>query len=217
MTTDDYQNVTTSLVTRQLFTDAGIITVEGPVSSESLSQFSICDGLCHFRQSREQFQALKDIANLPEGLVFVAHIQGIIVGYITFLYPEFERWAQAGMPSLLELGAIEISKNWRNTGIATALVQIPFTTTLFEDKIIVSLECYWFWDTQGKKLNTWEYRKMLEVLFAKGGFVTKVTDDPDICSHPANLLSVRIGSLVSPETRSEFESVCYRGKTLICI
>lgn len=199
---------------RLLSTDRGVVVVEGPVAAERIKQFSICEGLCKFRQPKEQHLALMDIANLSEGQVYIAYQRETIIGYITFHYPEFERWAQSGMLSLLELGAIEVSRNWRGSKIAGALVQIPFDTEAMNDKIIISMECYWFWDLQGSNLNVFEYRDLMERLMAKGGFETKITDDPEICSHPANLLSVRIGKRVSEKDCQKFEAICYRSKWL---
>ncbi len=200
---------------RILYTEYGVVAVEGPVTAERISEFSMCEGLVKFRRPREQHLALMDIANLPEGLVYIAHQSDKIVGYITFHYPEFERWAQSGMFCLLELGAIEVSRNWRGSKIAAALVQIPFDTAVMNDKIIISMECYWFWDLQGSNLTVYEYRRLMEKLMGKGGFETKVTDDPDICSHPANLLSVRIGNQVTEKDRQKFETVCYQSKWLL--
>lgn len=202
-------------VKREVFTAHGIVSVEGPVSSERIKQFTLCEGLCKFRQPKEQHLALMDISNLPEGQVYIAYYKDTIVGYITFHYPEFERWAQSGLPCLLELGAIEVSRSWRGTGISSELVLIPFQNDVMEDKIIVSMECYWFWDLQGTNLTPYEYRRLMEHLLARSGFQTKLTDDPDICSHPANLLSVRIGSRVPVEICHDFEGVCYKSKWLL--
>ncbi|MDW7649978.1 MAG: N-acetyltransferase [Bacillota bacterium] len=200
---------------RMAYTDRGVVTVEGPVSASRIQQFAFCEGLCKFRQPSEQHLALMDISNLPEGLVYIATCKDTIVGYITFHYPEFERWAQSGMPCLLELGAIEVSREWRGTGISSELVLVPFQTDMMEDKIIVSMECYWFWDLQGTNLTPYEYRRLMENLLAKSNFQTKLTDDPDICSHPANLLSVRIGSRVPENICNQFEGLCYRSKWLL--
>lgn len=199
---------------RILYTDRGMVIVEGPVTSQRIRQFTMCDGLSKFRQPKEQHLALMDIADLPEGQVYIAHHRETIVGYITFHYPEFERWACSGMACLLELGAIEVSRNWRGSKVAVGLVQVPFDSNVMDDKIIVSMECYWFWDLQGTNLTAYEYRSLMENLLAKSGFVTKLTDDPDICSHPANLLSVRIGENVPAKDCLQFESVCYHGKWL---
>jgi acetoin utilization protein AcuA len=200
---------------RVVYTDRGIVMVEGPVSAQRISQFIMCQGLCKFRQPPQQQLALMDIANLPEGQVYIAYSQDTIVGYVTFHYPEFERWAQSGMPCLLELGAIEVSREWRSCGISVGLIQVPFDTETMEDKIIVSIECYWFWDLQGSNLTPMEYRKLMENLMGKSGFETKLTDDPDVCSHPANLLSVRVGSRVSEVDCMKFEGLCHRSKWLL--
>jgi acetoin utilization protein AcuA len=200
---------------RIIYTDRGVVIVEGPVSSQRVRQFRMCEGLCKFRQPREQHLALMDIADLPEGQVYIAHHQDTIIGYVTFHYPEFERWAQSGMECLLELGAIEVSRAWRQCGVSVGLIQIPFDTDIMEDKIIVSVECYWFWDLQGTDLAPFQYRKLMENLMGKSGFVTKQTDDPDICSHPANLLSVRIGSHVSEDDCYKFETLRYKSKWLL--
>jgi acetoin utilization protein AcuA len=205
----------TGVSERILYTERGVVIVEGPVSSQRIKQFSMSEGLCKFRQPNQQQLALMDIAALPEGQVYLACHQDTIVGYITFHYPEFERWAQSGMPSLLELGAIEVSKEWRGNGISVGLIQIPFDTEIMEDKIIISMECYSFWDLQGTNLTPFEYKKLMENLMGKSGFETKLTDDPDICSHPANILSVRIGSCVPEQDCIKFESVCYRSKWLL--
>ena len=67
---------------RILSTDQGVVFIEGPVSSERIREFTMCNGLCKFRQPREQHLALADIANLPEGLVFIAHHDNEIIAYI---------------------------------------------------------------------------------------------------------------------------------------
>ncbi|MCW3491021.1 N-acetyltransferase [Dethiobacter alkaliphilus] len=210
-----FKQVQHDISERTLYTERGTINLMGPVSAQSINRFVMCVGLAKFRQPQQQHQALMDIANLPEGQVFIACHENTIVGYITFHYPEFERWAQSGILSLLELGAIEVSSQWRETGIAGELVKIPFYTDYMEDKIIVSMECYWFWDLQGSNLSPWEYRRVMENLLDRSGFKTTLTDDPDICSHPANLLSVRIGSRVPQEVCNKFEKVCYRGKWML--
>ncbi len=203
------------LITKILYSERGIIQVKGPVTQDCLRNLVMCEGLSRFRRPHEQHLALIDIAGLPEGLVFVAQNEDTIVGYITFHYPEFERWAQSGMACLLELGALEVSRHWRGLGISKELVSIPFVTGSLEDRIIVSLECYWCWDLQNTNLALFEYRDMMEKLLAAPGFVTKTTDDPDIACHPANLLSVRIGSQVSEEDIHSFERLRFKGKWLI--
>lgn len=67
-----------------------------------------------FRKPREQFDALVDISELPEGRIIIAHNGETLLGYVTFHYPdEMERWSEAGMKDLLELGAVEVADDYR--------------------------------------------------------------------------------------------------------
>lgn len=192
--------------------DHSFITVSGPLSPEQLEACRMCSGLNNFRRPEDQHRALIDIARLPEGKVYAAMAGDLIVGYITFHYPEFDRWARSGIENLLELGAIEVSKHWRGLGIAKALVQAPFETGLMDDKIIVSLECYHSWDLRDSGLSVWEYKKMLEKLLAGAGFVTTPTDDPEIICHPANMLSVRIGPNADQRDIDKFRSLLFSNR-----
>lgn len=195
-----------------LCSDQNVITVSGPLTPEQLEACRMCDGLDNFRRPNEQHRALIDIARLPEGQIYAAIAGNLIVGYITFHYPEFDRWARSGIENILELGAIEVSRHWRGLGIAKALVQAPFETNLMEDKIIVSLECYHSWDLQECNLTVWEYKKMLEQLLAGPGFVSTPTDDPEIICHPANVLSVRIGSHADQREIDKFKSLLFSNR-----
>jgi acetoin utilization protein AcuA len=202
-------------IQRILDTERGTVYVEGPVNHAHLREYTMCSGLDKFRQPHDQQLALVDISSLAEGLVYIARKDSLIVGYITFHYPEFERWAQSGMQCLLELGALEVSRHWRGLGISKELVQIPFCDSTMEDNIVISMECYWSWDLRNTDMTVWEYRKMMENLLNKPGFKTVTTDDPDIASHPANMLSVRVGSQVCEEDIRKFETLRFRGKWLL--
>ena len=200
---------------RVLETEHGTVYIEGPENPGRLRDYTMCSGLNKFRQPNDQHNALIDISKLSEGLVYIARKDTLIVGYITFHYPEFERWAQSGMQCLLELGALEVSKHWRGLGISKELVQIPFCDSRMESNIVISMECYWSWDLRNTDMTVWEYRNMMENLLKKPGFKTVSTDDPDIASHPANILSVRIGNQVYEEDIYKFESLRFRGKCIL--
>jgi acetoin utilization protein AcuA len=202
-------------IQRIIDTVHGTVYVEGPVAPGYLRDCTMCSGLDKFRQPHDQHLALIDISGLSEGLVYIARKDSLIVGYITFHYPEFERWAQSGMQCLLELGALEVSRHWRSFGISKELVQIPFCDGTMEDNIVISMECYWSWDLRNTDMSVWEYRHMMENLLKKPGFKTVATDDPDIASHPANMLSVRVGSQVCEEDICKFEKLRFHGKWLL--
>ncbi|MCL2338220.1 MAG: GNAT family N-acetyltransferase [Firmicutes bacterium] len=197
----------------QLAINKGTVSVEGPVSRTRLEAMAIDDGLGNFRSPRRQKEALMDIADLPEGLVYIAQIDEKIVGYVLFHYPgEFSRWIRH--PRLLELGAIEVSHNWQNRGLAKALLAEAFKNHSLEEFIVITTEFHWHWDLKGSGLNVWQYRDMLKKLFSSVGFKRRHTDDPEILEHQANMLMVRVGNNVSKSHADMFTDLTYQNSIL---
>lgn len=88
--------------------------IEGPLTHEDLKALTFDVHLTAFRDSEDQYEALLEITTLPEGRIYVARQDQLIVGYVTFHYPdEIERWSTGNLPYLIELGAIEVSINFR--------------------------------------------------------------------------------------------------------
>lgn len=189
----------------------GDIIVEGPVPPEKLRAYSMHVDLDAFRRPKEQFEALVEIAELPEGRIILAR-QGLeIVGYVTFHYPdELERWSEGQMEDLVELGAIEVADAYRGYGIAKTLVRTAFAEEQLENVIVFTTEYYWHWDLEKSKLSVWQYREMMENLMKSVDMVWFATDDPEICSHPANCLMVRIGKQVPLSSVEQFDRVRFR-------
>src|SRR5690625_3696087 len=79
--------------------------------------------------------------------------------------------------------------------------------TFMENYIIISTEYYCQLDLKGTNLSIWEYRKVMEKMMAAGGLTPAPTDDPEIISHPANCLVVRIGENVSEESIKQFDEL----------
>ncbi|MCU6340025.1 GNAT family N-acetyltransferase, partial [Enterobacter quasiroggenkampii] len=116
-----------------------------------------------FRRPTEQQQALIEIADLPEGRIIIAREGSTIVGYVTFHYPdELERWSDGGMDDLIELGAIEVAKDYRSLGLGRSMVSTAFEDEQMERYIVFTTEYYWHWDLDGTRMNVWDYRKMME-------------------------------------------------------
>ncbi|MDN8760623.1 N-acetyltransferase, partial [Staphylococcus aureus] len=70
-------------------------TIEGPVSYQYLKTLSFDESLNAFRPSNDQFEALLEITQLPEGRIYIAREDKHIIGYVTYHYPDdFERWAE---------------------------------------------------------------------------------------------------------------------------
>lgn len=191
------------------------LMIEGPISGAELAAYRFDDGLKAFRLPDMQHKALVEIADLSEGRVIVAREEDLVLGYVTFLHPDpLERWSQAKLPDLLELGAIEISPLVRAGGVAKKLLEVSFLDDAMEDYIIITTEYYWHWDLRGTGLDVWQYRKVMEKVMGSVGMIWLATDDPEICSHPANCLMAKIGKRVSPESVEAFDAMRFQNRFL---
>ncbi|MUK86817.1 GNAT family N-acetyltransferase [Ornithinibacillus sp. L9] len=189
-------------------TESGPVIIEGPLSSNELKQYSFHDQLIAFRPASKQFEALLGIADLPEGRIIVARSEDTIIGYVTYLHPDpLERWSEFNMDNLIELGAIEVIPSFRGAGVASGLLKVSMMDEYMENYIVISTEYYWHWDLDGTQLSIWDYRKVMEKMMASGGLLPAPTDDPEIISHPANCLMVRIGKHVDEESIKQFDTL----------
>ncbi|GIP39773.1 acetoin utilization protein AcuA [Paenibacillus sp. J31TS4] len=187
------------------------IRIEGPVSPSDIEQLTMHKDLDAFRRPKDQQEALAEIAGLPEGRIILARDEDVIVGYVTFHYPdEMENWSQANMEDLIELGAIEVADDYRQYGIGKRLIKLAFDKGQLENVIVFTTEYYWHWDLQGSGLSVWDYRKMMEKLMQSVDMVWYATDDPEISSHPANCLMVRIGKDVPLPSIEQFDRLRFR-------
>lgn len=194
------------------FQDKTII-IEGPLTPEQIIKLNMHPDLDAFRKPGDQHEALLQIAKLPEGRIIAALDGDCIVGYATFHYPdELERWSQAGMDDLIELGAIEIANEYRNLGLGKEIIQLAFLDGQLDDAIVFTTEYYWHWDLEGSGLDVWDYRKVMERLMKCVDMVWYATDDPEICSHPANCLMVRIGKNVPQSSVEQFDRIRFTRK-----
>jgi acetoin utilization protein AcuA len=187
------------------------IIVEGPVAPEHLNQYRMHPDLDAFRRPPEQFKALVEIAELPEGRIILSRIENIIIGYVTFHYAdEMERWSQGHMRDLTELGAIEVADDYRGLGLGKKMIRLAFEDGQLENMIVFTTEYYWHWDLEKSGLNVWEYRHMMEKLMKCVDMVWFATDDPEICSHPANCLMVRVGKQVPYSSVEQFDQIRFQ-------
>ncbi|WP_347491189.1 GNAT family N-acetyltransferase [Desulfoscipio sp. XC116] len=197
------------LTSKTVKTELGLLVYEGPVDGALLANCVIHTELSNFRQPELQKAALNIIADLPEGMVFIARNAQTIVGYVTFHYPdEYSRWFKH--PAVLELGGIEVANKYRQNRLGSELLDIAFNSRLMEKNIVITTEYFRHWDTKGNQMNIWEYRKMLDRLFGKVGFMSKPTDDPDILEHPVNVLMARCGSEVNYDELMLFEEMAFK-------
>ncbi|WP_332649410.1 GNAT family N-acetyltransferase [Lysinibacillus sp. 54212] len=197
----------------EMQTKHGTVLVEGPVPSEQLAQYTLHEDLTAFRPPKQQHQALIEIAKLEEGRIILIRNQQIVVGYVTYLYPDpLERWAEDRIDNMIELGAIEVIPSYRGTGSGKKMLEISFMGDEMEDYLVITTEYYWHWDLKGTGLNVWDYRKMMERMMSSSGFEYYATDDPEITSHPANCLMARVGKRVGSETMERFDRLRFRNR-----
>ncbi|REJ08271.1 GNAT family N-acetyltransferase [Halobacillus trueperi] len=189
-------------------TEHGPVIVEGPLPSEDLEKYTFHEGLTAFRPPEKQFEAIKGIADFEEGRIIIARHNEEIIGYVTYLHPDpLERWSEGSMEDLIELGAIEVIPKFRGYRIGSRLLRVSMMDEYMENYIIISTEYYWHWDLKGTGLNIWDYRKVMEKMMAAGGLTPSPTDDPEIISHPANCLMVKIGRHVSDSSVEQFDKL----------
>ncbi|MEF3303942.1 GNAT family N-acetyltransferase [Paenibacillus sp. GYB003] len=193
---------------REIEFDGRTLLVEGPVEPDRLRKLTMHPDLDAFRRPNDQHVALVEIAGLPEGRIILTRDGSTIVGYVTFHYPdEMERWSEGNMKDLLELGAIEVADDYRSIGLGKQMIRLAFEDGQLENIIVFTTEYYWHWDLKGNLSNVWDYRKMMEKLMKSVDMVWFATDDPEICSHPANCLMVRIGKEVPLSSVEQFDTI----------
>lgn len=184
------------------------VIIEGPVTIEQLETYYMDEKLDTFRPPLQQYEALKEIVASPEGRLILARVEKKIIAYVTYHYPdELERWSESNIDNLLELGAIEVIADYRGSGVAKNLLRVTMLDDAMEDYIIIATNYYWHWDLYGTGLTAADYRKIINKVMLAGGLEYMPTDDPDICTHSANCLTVRIGSRVSDESILHFDAI----------
>lgn len=189
-------------------TAKGPIIIEGPLQSSQFTKLKFHNHLTAFRPAKKQFEAIRYIPDQSEGRIIVARTENTIIGYVTFHYPDpLERWSAFKMDNLIVLGAIEVIPEYRKEHIASQLLKLSMIDKYMENYIIISTEYHWHWDLDGTKLNIWEYQKVMEKIMAAGGLFPQPTDDPEIISHPANRLMVRIGANVPRQSIEQFDKL----------
>mgnify|MGYP005750420833 FL=1 len=198
---------------QEIKTPHGRVIVEGPVSPEKLASYEFHEDLVAFRPPAQQHAALVEISKLPEGRILIARMDDLIVGYVTYLYPDpMERWSEGNIENLIELGAIEVIPAFRGYSVGKTLLRVSMMDEMMENYIVITTEYYWHWDLKGTGLNVWDYRKVMEKMMNAGGLEYYATDEPEISSHPANCLMARIGNNIKPESVQQFDQLRFKNR-----
>lgn len=189
-------------------TSRGSLTVRPHCEPEFIAGLKLDNGLGHFAcyhsiiQKTESFQ---EIAARRGGRVTLALPEpDVIAGYLACWYPEpDERWAVLG-DLMYELGAIEVSRNYRNLRIGERMIEVTFRDDFFEDKIAYMQGLSWHWDLEGTGLTAAEYRRLMMRLCSPFGFREVYTNEPNIALRVENIMMIRVGSRVTAEDQKKF-------------
>jgi acetoin utilization protein AcuA len=179
-----------------------------------LHPLTLEDGIGRFARYRSIISGvttLEKVAALPDANVTVAlSPEKRIIGYIECSYPDaIEGWRGNTDGLCYELGAIEVSRNWRHVGIGKAMVAAILTDPFIETKIFFLTGYCWHWDTDHSGLSVYAYRNMLVRLFRPFGFRVYLTNNPEIIMASANVLMARIGTQVNPQQRERFQQMLF--------
>ncbi len=165
----------------------------------------------HYKSLYTRKDSLIKRASQEEANVVVAlDNTGNIIGFGVLAYPSpHERWAQLKPRVMMEVIAIEVSREWRSYNIGNAVVEAMLSHPKREEKILYLVGYFWTWDLEGSKKPASEYKKMMIRLFKPFGFIEYKTNEPNICLSPDNLFMARVGSEVPVKIQDDFKWLCF--------
>lgn len=165
----------------------------------------------HYRSIISGVSTLATVAALPDANVTVALCPaGQIIGYIECSYPDpLEGWRDNADGLCYELGAIEVSRNWRRLGLARAMTALIIADPFIETKVFFLTGYCWHWDLDQTGLSAYAYRNMLVRLFRPFDFRVYLTTNPEITMSSANVLMARIGKQVTPAQIERFQKMLF--------
>jgi acetoin utilization protein AcuA len=161
----------------------------------------------HYRSLYTKRESLERKAEQPDTSVVLAIADSKrIVGFGVLAYPDpEERWAQLEPKLMMEVNAIEVSREWRSKKVARGIVQMMKVHPKIEEKIAYFVGYSWTWDLDGNRMTAQQYRQMMAHLFEPFGFEEYQTNEPNICLKPENIFMARIGENVSKELQNQFK------------
>ena len=132
----------------------------------------------HYSSIIQKFEVFERVVSAKDGRVALAIIEGnTVVGYLACWYPDApERWSKLG-DLMYEMGAVEVSRNFRHMNIAQKMISLILADDFFEDKIAYMNGFSWHWDLDGSGLTMAEYRKMMLRLLKSHGFQEFYTNE----------------------------------------
>lgn len=192
-------------------TENGTLSIIPRCPPELFAKLELENGLGnfpHYSSIIQKLDVFAKVASQRDGKVTLAVIRDrVIVGYAACWYPgPDERWSKLG-DLLYEMGALEVSRNFRRLNLGTKIVTVILDDDMFNDKIAYMNGFSWHWDLDGTGMTMAEYRRMMIRLLRIHGFKECYTNEPNIALREENLFMVRIGSRVSEEDRARFRDL----------
>lgn len=192
-------------------TDRGTISIRNRCPPEFLQDVVLDEGLgtfSHYSSIIRETGAFTDVAMSRDGRVTLALLNDkTVIGYGVSWHPgPDDRWSALG-DLMYEMGALEISRNYRSLGLAKKIFDAVMDDDFFEDKIAYMNGFSWHWDLDGTGLTMLEYRSMMIGFLRDHQFQECYTNEPNVCLREANFFMVRIGSRVSEEDRNRFRNL----------
>lgn len=193
-----------------LATSMGELRIRSFCTPEDIRQLSFDRQFgthAHYRSLYTKRDSLERKAEQPDTSVVLAIADSAhIVGFGVLAYPDpEERWSELQPCVMMEVNAIEVSRDWRAKKIAKGIVQMMMVHPLIEEKIAYFVGYSWTWDLDGNRMSAQQYRQMMAKLFDPFGFQEFQTNEPNICLKPENIFMARIGESISRETQNQFK------------
>jgi len=162
----------------------------------------------HYSSIIQKMEVFRRVASQKDGRVALAVVgERLIAAYLACWYPSPEdRWSRLG-ELMYEMGAIEVSRNFRNMGIAAKMFLMTMEDDFFEDKIAYMNGFSWHWDLDGSGLTMAQYRAMIVNMLSKAGFEEMYTNEPNIALRQENVFMARFGSRVSGRDKARFRDL----------
>jgi acetoin utilization protein AcuA len=147
------------------------------------------------------------------GWVIAATIEHELVGYASILRPTPTVWMGRvyarrwdDVEGLLELGALEVARPFRSSGVGRLLVEAIEHDERLDEAVLFGIGVVHHWDLGWSQRPPFVQRHLLAATLRYAGMIIRPTDDPEVTLHPANALFARMGSRAAPALRAAFEA-----------
>ncbi|MBU3914313.1 GNAT family N-acetyltransferase [bacterium] len=199
---------------KELVTSRGTVIVSSFCGPSEMLSFSfretfISEAKYHSIISKKE--TLVKAALKPDANVTLAYTtDNEVVGFAILEYPSIEgRWSKVGNNVMMEVSVIEVSRPWRNLGIAKELLRLVVDHPLKDDRILYMVGYSWTWDLVGTDLSSDKYHDVMIRLFSAESFKPLWTNEINIRLRPENLFMARIGKNITKDLKSRFSLVQY--------